>query len=76
MLMRLFIEPYKLSGCLKWRTDLGIAHTFWHSSTKQSHKSSPHPEKNFSAYPTIFWMDCCELHHEFCEIGRLKKGKG
>ena len=27
----------------------------------QSHKSSPHDEKYFSAYPTTFFIDCWEL---------------
>ena len=32
-------------------------HTFWHSSTRQSHRSSPHLEKYLRAYDTTFRID-------------------
>jgi hypothetical protein len=39
----------------------GTGHTFWHSSTIQSHRSSPQEEKCFRANPTTPRMDWCVL---------------
>lgn len=61
--MRVLVDPYvirtRCSGKLQreWLDSL----TFWHSSMMQSHRSSPHREKYFSAKLTIFWIDCWDL---------------